>query len=129
MDDTPLGFVIEDEYREIKVSGETRIPIGVYKLKIREYMTPLTKKYRAKYSWFKYHIELQDVPNFKYVYLHIGNSTDDTDACQIIGRDASIQNGNFVNKYSTDMFKAFYESVYPALVSGVEVLYEIKGLR
>src|SRR5690606_2699229 len=49
------SFVIEDEYREVKVKGETRIPAGRYELKIRKQDTPLTLKYRKRYpEWFQY---------------------------------------------------------------------------
>ena len=31
-----LCFTLEDEAREVKVKGETRIPAGTYKLKLRK---------------------------------------------------------------------------------------------
>ena len=129
LDNKPIGYVTEDGFREKKVAGETRIPAGKYQLKIRAEMTPLTKKYRSRFPWFRYHIELQDVPDFSYVYIHIGNTKDDTEACQIIGRDGSVQNGEFVNKYSTDMFEEFYKTIYPALEGGVKIWYEVKDIK
>lgn len=124
-DDKPFGFVIEDEKRVVKVKGETRIPAGTYRLVLRKELTPLTKKYRKRFGWFEYHIELENVPDFKYVYVHVGNSADDTAACQVIGEDASIKDFNYINKYSVNMFKEFYQTVYPALKSGVEIMYEV----
>ena len=67
-----LSFVIEDEQRDVKVKGETRIPAGKYQVTFRKQLTLLTNKYRAKYTWFSYHLELVGVPNFSYVYIHIG---------------------------------------------------------
>lgn len=63
------AFTLEDEPREIKVKGETRIPSGLYLLKIRKEETPLTMKHRiayAKAGWktFKFHIEITNVAGF-----------------------------------------------------------------
>lgn len=125
VDNKPFGFVIEDEQREVKIKGETRILAGKYKLAIKKEKTPLTLKYQKKYDWFKYHIELLDVPNFSSIYIHIGNFEYDTDGCQIIGEQAYIAKGNFANKYSTKCFKRFYELVYPLLEKEEEIYYEI----
>jgi len=66
------AFTMEDEYRDVKVMGETRIPAGFYKLGLRQEDTPKTIQYRQKYSWFKKHIEVLNVKGFTGVYIHIG---------------------------------------------------------
>lgn len=85
IDNKPECFSLEDEYRKVKVKGDTRIPAGTYEIKFNESLTPLTKKYRGKYPWFTYHLEIQNVNNFKNVYIHIGNTDDHTDACVLVG--------------------------------------------
>ena len=121
-----FSFVIEDEQRDIKVKGETRIPAGKYKVEFRNELTPLTKKYRAKYPWFTYHLELIDVPNFKYVYIHIGNFESSTDACQVIGNKAGFDSNNhFRNFESVDNFRRLYLEVCEALDCGEDVWYRI----
>jgi hypothetical protein len=82
-------FTLEDEYREIKVKGETRIPAGIYKLDFRKADSPLTLKYRKKYDFFNYHLEVQNVPNFNYIYIHIGNYESQTDGCLLLGDTAT----------------------------------------
>jgi hypothetical protein len=119
------GFVIEDEPREFKVIGETRIPAGIYKVDFKYGVTPLTKEYREKFEWFTHHLEIKDVPNFSSVYIHIGNFEGDTDACQLVNRKAKIHEGNFAGEDSTSFFKEFYEIVSEALLQSDEVLYEI----
>lgn len=121
----PIGFVIEDEPRAVKVKGETRIPAGSYKFGIRKVDSPLTLRYRERFDWFKYHIELLDVPGFDYVYVHVGNDEGDTDACQVIGYNAHVRNFDYVNSQSVDMYKDFYDLVYPLLEKGNEVIYKI----
>ena len=121
------SFTLEDEYRDVKVSGETRIPAGFYKLGLRKDDTPLTLKYRAKYPWFKHHIEILNVKGFTGVYIHIGNSERDTDACLLLGDAAdnnSIGDGTITN--STVSFKRFYDIVYPHLLGGGVSTIEIR---
>ena len=121
-----FSFVIEDEEREVKVKGETRIPAGKYLVKFRKQLTPLTEKYRNKYFWFSYHLELQNVPNFKYVYIHIGNFESSTDACQVVGNKAGFDgNNHFRNFESVDNFKRLYLVVCEALESGESIWYEV----
>ena len=122
---SPIGFIIEDEPREKKVINETRIPAKSYKLKINYQETPLTLKYREKYAWFKNHIEIVGVENFTGVYIHIGNTEKDTAGCQVVGKLAAISEGEFINKESTALFQEFYLAVYPALVEGKTIYYNI----
>ena len=126
VDGKKFSFVIEDEQRGVKVKGETRILAGKYLVKFRKQLTPLTKKYRAKYPWFTYHLELTDIPNFKYVYIHIGNFESSTDACQIVGNKAGFDgNNHFRNFESVDNFRRLYLLVSEAIGNGGSVSYEI----
>jgi hypothetical protein len=110
------AYTLEDEYRDEKVMKETRIPSGTYQVDIQQADTPLTLKYRAKYPWFKKHLEVKNVPGFTGVYLHIGNFDADSAGCILVGDNADnniIGPGSISN--STASFKRFYESVYPHL--------------
>jgi hypothetical protein len=127
----PQYFIIEDEFRTIKVKGETRIPAGRYKLAICKIDTPLTLKHReqpAYKDWFKYHIEVTGVPNFTGIFIHIGNTEHDTEGCQLPNLQVKILNGEFVGSFSTDATKHFYSVVYPLLESGQEVYYNVKDI-
>ena len=111
------SYTIEDEYREVKVSGETRIPAGFYELGIKEIDTPLTLKYRKKFPWFKNHIEIKNVKGFTAVYLHIGNSDDDTAGCILLGDNADNNNlGHGSISNSTQAFQRFYGMLYDHLM-------------
>lgn len=95
---------------------ETRIPAGTYTLDIQKAETPLTLKYRAKYSWFINHLEIKNVPNFVGVYIHIGNFDADSAGCVLLGDNADnnvIGPGSITN--STQAFKRFYTQVYDLL--------------
>jgi hypothetical protein len=121
------AYTLEDESREVKVSGETRIPAGFYELVIHKQDTPLTLKYRAKYSWFKNHIEIKNVTGFEGVYIHIGNYDSNTEGCILLGDSVdnnSISEGMITN--STTAFKRFYDMVYTHLEAGNKAHIEIR---
>lgn len=110
------GYSLEDEYREDKISKETRIPAGKYEIVINPVDTPLTKKYQAKYNWFDKHLMLKDVPDFVGVYFHIGNTDADTAGCILLGDNAdnnTIGPGSISN--STQCFRRFYQELFPIL--------------
>ena len=108
------AHTLEDEPREVKVPGETRIPSGTYEIKERQVLSPLTKRYRKRFDWFKWHLELQDVPNFRYVYIHVGNDDEDTDACILVG----YQQASWQIWESTEAFRDLYFLVVGALQNG-----------
>ena len=124
------GYTLEDEYRDEKVMQETRIPAGVYTVDKQPIDTPLTKKYQAKYPWFKKHLEIKNVPGFVGVYFHIGNTDSDSAGCILLGDVASnnvIGDGSISN--STIAFKRFYQSVYDNLPVTLVVRDEKELLR
>ena len=65
---TFLAYTLEDEQRDVKVWGETRIPAGTYKLKLRT-EGGFHNRYKTKYaSMHKGMIWVQDVPGFEYIF-------------------------------------------------------------
>lgn len=124
VDDKFFSFGIEDEKREVKIKGETRIPAGQYELKINKEETPKTTKYRSLYAWFKYHLQIMNIPNFDKVYIHIGNDDGDSDGCYLAG-DSAITNllTNGSVGYSLNAFHRFYDLVYPILEKGIEKVH------
>lgn len=100
-----LSFhTLEDEHRTVKVAGETRIPFGVYELAFREELTPLTKVYRERHDFFKWHLELKNVPGFTGIYIHPLNNDDQTEGCIGIG----YQTGNWKIWESVKAYRDFY---------------------
>lgn len=108
--DDKFYTTLEDTFREEKVKGKTRIPAGRYEIKFREVESRLTKHYRNKYKWFKWHLELQNVPDFNYVYIHIGNFSKDTDGCILVGSGLNNASPDMILQ-STPAFKELYEII------------------
>jgi len=122
--------VLEDEKRNVKIKGETRIDAGEYFLGIRKEITPLTQKYLddKRLPFFERHIEVLNVPKFVGVYIHIGNTDDDTDGCILVGqKPVSLQEENKIID-SVKTYTAFYSIVYPKLEAGEKVKLIIKDI-
>lgn len=129
--ESPMCFVVEDGYRKVKVKGETRIPSGRYKLGIRKEETPLTVKSRLKPSysgWFRFFIEVLNVPEFEDVYFHIGNTDKDTEGCQLLNYSARLSCGSLAGSESQPAVKHFYERVYNRLLNAEDIFYNVIDL-
>jgi len=83
-------FTMEDQPNEPKIPGETRIPKGRYKIELRT-EGGMQARYAERFDWHKGMLWLRDVPDFTYVYIHLGNDDDDTDGCILVG-DGAISN-------------------------------------
>jgi len=123
-----IAHTLEDEQRMVKVKGETRIPAKLYELKFREEETPLTLKHREKYGpWFKYHIEVMNVFDFKGIYIHAGNTDEHTDGCILLGNTATTVPGQLqILANSLAAVERFYRLVSPKLNEGGKVWLEIQ---
>lgn len=112
-----FAYTLEDTARDEKVKGKTCIPAGEYPVLFREVVSPLTEDYRAKYDWFRWHMELKGVPGFKYVYIHIGNWATDTEGCILVGSGATDFPERMITN-STEAYKALYNRTSDAVRRG-----------
>lgn len=101
-------IVIEDGDRNPKVMHETRIPAGCYKLTKRQ----SGRHYNAYSVRFKHDftVMLNDVPNFSWIMIHIGNTIKHTSGCLLLNSGFTVdENGNFKGISSTKIYKQFYK--------------------
>lgn len=109
-------FSLEDEHRNVKIAGETRIPAGRYRLDLRT-EGGLTQKYAKRFPDFHQGmIWLRDVPNFKWVYIHVGNDDDDTDGCIVVGQNAATH-GMTIGR-SVPAYEKLYRYIVPHIIAG-----------
>tara|TARA_X000001036_G_scaffold415195_1_gene431094 strand:- start:150 stop:752 length:603 start_codon:yes stop_codon:yes gene_type:complete len=121
---TFLAYTLEDEQRDVKVWGETRIPAGTYKLKLRK-EGGFHTRYLAKYgdTFHKGMIWVQDVPGFEWILWHTGNTDEHTAGCLILGNTQTnnrIAKDGFIGS-SVDAYKFVYPRVAAAIDSGLDV--------
>ena len=120
---TFLAYTLEDEQRDVKVYGETRIPAGTYKLKLRT-VGGFHTRYENKYGDFhKGMIHVQDVPGFEFILWHTGNTDEHTAGCLILGNTQTnnrIAKDGFIGS-SVDAYKFVYPRVQSAIEAGLDV--------
>ena len=121
-------YTIEDESRTEKVFGETRIPEGEYEIGLRT-----VGGHHQRYSKYEFHkgmLHILDVPNFKYVLIHIGNNDDDTAGCILVGNTANNNKlGDGFVGHSTDAYIKMYKKVINAIDKKEKVIIKIKDLE
>tara|TARA_B100001250_G_scaffold367705_1_gene349928 strand:+ start:1166 stop:1657 length:492 start_codon:yes stop_codon:yes gene_type:complete len=130
-----LCYTLEDEKREDKVMAETRVPAGVYSIKLRD-EGGMTKRYAKKYG--DIHEGMLCVHNapdwkivtpnmtFQYVLIHVGNTDEHTAGCLIIGdtqENNILKKDGFIGK-SVQAYKRIYTYITKALLVGEEVSIE-----
>lgn len=114
VDGTFVCYGLEDEYREDKVSGETRIPAGTYRIKLRT-EGGYHEKYKSRFpDIHKGMLHIQDVPNFKWILIHCGNTDEDTAGCLLVGTEAVTEPGKMRVNQSSVAYKKFYPMVVDA---------------
>ena len=125
-----LAYTLEDEQRDDKVFGETRIPNGTYELGLRK-----VGGYHAKYSkrFDDIHIgmlHVLNVPNFEYILIHCGNTDEHTAGCLLVGdsqENNQITTNGFIGK-STQAYKRIYPRIASALERGEKVTITYKTI-
>ncbi len=112
-------FACEDEYRTKKVYGETRIPAGTYWIGLRK-EGGFHNRYAKKFGdWHRGMLHIQNVPNFEYILIHIGNTQKDTAGCICPGQAASLH--SMYVQASTAAYRELYPPVAAALEQGEDV--------
>lgn len=110
-------FGLEDEYREHKVAGETRIPAGEYNITLRT-VGGFNKRYSEKFpSFHRGMLWVRDVPNFEFILIHIGNTERNTAGCLLVGKNGNTS-GELTVGNSTGAYKKLYAKVIDAALAG-----------
>jgi len=115
-------FGLEDEFREDKVPGETRIPAGEYPLNVRK-VGGFHNRYSEKFpDMHKGMLQVMDVPDFEYILIHIGNTEENTDGCLLLGQSGMSGKLPMEVLSSTQAYKAFYPKVIAAAEKGNAII-------
>ena len=112
-------YTLEDAVRNVKIAKETAIPKGTYKVLLRsegEKHTHYSKLFGAAHHGMLW---LQNVNNFQWVYIHVGNSKADTEGCILVGMDAYGKDGRIGR--STNAYKELYTEMSKEILNGDNV--------
>jgi len=107
-------FGLEDEYREEKVVGETRIPAGIYRVTLRT-EGGFHNRYGRRFPDFHQGmLHIRDVPEFEWILIHCGNTDENTNGCLLVGSQAITTPGDMSITGSANAYRRFYPLVVSA---------------
>ena len=138
-DNSIKGFGVEDEKRDVKVFGETRIGAGTYLLSLtdshkfsKEYYRDENGNLMLAKDWnlakpevkaiFKFPHELitvNGVKNFDRILWHWGNTDIDTHGCYIVGSVFGKTKGRDGVLNSRKKYTEIYPLIFRAIKSGI----------
>ena len=106
-------YLLEDKIRSVKIPKQTAIPTGNYTLRLNTW-GGMNAEYRQKFpKLHKGMIEINGLPNFSFVYIHIGNTYKQTAGCPLCGFGFELVNGDYQVLRSKDA----YQMIYPKLLA------------
>lgn len=110
-----LSFTLEDEPREKKVKGETRIPAGTYPIALRTEGTHHARAL-ARYGpdFHKGMLWIRDVPGFEWILIHVGNTDADTEGCLLVGDGVT---SNVPKGGALQSSEQAYKRIYPPIAA------------
>lgn len=112
IDDIFQCYLLEDKIRDVKILKQTAIPKGNYTLRLNTW-GGMNAEYRQKFpKLHKGMIEINGLPNFSFVYIHIGNTYRQTAGCPLCGFGFEMVNGDYQILRSKDA----YQMIYPKLL-------------
>lgn len=114
-------WTLEDPVRPPgeKIPGNTAIPYGHYDIHLRP-EGGMHVRYAQRFpQMHRGMLWLQNVPNFEWVYMHIGNTVRDTEGCILVGLHVYDALGSQI-AYS----ESAYTRIYPRIAEAIEREWE-----
>lgn len=115
VDEQMICYGLEDGKHFPKIPGKTRIHAGAYKTILRK-VGGMHDRYLKRFGpeFHKGMLWLQDVPDFQYILIHIGNTVQDTEGCLLLGL------GRDETRMTVSASEAAYRKLYPMVVDVAE---------
>jgi hypothetical protein len=131
-DGAVIGMILDHNGRFVCYTLEgtkTLIPKGIYRV---EYRTEgsLNEKYRVKFKDFhKGMLWIRNIPNFEYVYLHIGNTTLDSRGCPLVGFGDNTDGSGKLAMSKVRSSISFSNNAYRYLYGIMSKIIDMEGLE
>lgn len=102
-------FGLEDGYKRKKVAGQTRIPAGKYNVSVRRF-GGFHDRYAHRFNAFhKGMLQIDNVPGFTDILIHVGNSHRDTAGCLLVGSGCNTGSVPMALNNSVDAYEKLYK--------------------
>ncbi len=118
---------LEHPRRVPKVPGITGIPAGEYIIKPRR-EGEMYQHYCERFKKDHPMLWLQNVPDFEYVYIHIGNFIRDSRACILVGSGYGYEKENYKIFNSAISYERLHDRVVQAWDAKEDVYIKITDL-
>ena len=118
-----LCYTLEDEKRNEKVKGETRIPAGTYSISLRKeggFHGTYSNRFKDIHRGMLW---VRDVPGFEFILIHCGNTDEHTAGCLLVGetQESNIKKADGWIGRSTQAYFDIYPRIASAIESGEDV--------
>lgn len=118
-------LALEDSVRDEKIPESTAIPAGQYNVQLRKAGGMHARYARLYPGLHRGMAQMMQVPNFEYVYIHIGNYFSDTAGCVLVGDYWKMKDGDYAVYGSTRTYLQLYVLMCKAWDNGEKVTVEI----
>ncbi len=102
-------YTLEDQFREVKVKGDTRIAAGTYPVELVH-----SPRFTPIYGHKMLHV--MNVPKFEGILIHPGNTEADTEGCLLVGKRI----GSLNSKRAVLDSKNAYREIYPLIAEAIQ---------
>lgn len=120
-----ICYGLEHLERPSKIMWKTAIPAGRYPIRLN-LVGSMNTSYRRQFP--KEHIgmlEIAGIPNYSYVYIHIGNYSTDTAGCLLVGDYYTKQGDDYAIFQSKVAYQRLYKTLIEALTRNEEVTIQV----
>lgn len=117
-------YTLEDQHRDVKVKGDTRIPAARYEVVLRReggFHMNYAKRFPDIHKGM---LHVTNVPNFQFILIHVGNDEGDTAGCLLVGL---TRVGKTIGQ-SVAAYKKIYPPIAKALLAGEKVFVTYNDL-
>lgn len=114
-------YTLEDEKRNVKVYGETRIWAGRYKIEPRKVGRIAAWLKKIFPNVVNYSLWIKNVPQFEYILIHPGTTDKDTYGCVLVGEDFDKFGDKHKLVNSRKAYLKLHKKISKALDKGEEV--------
>jgi hypothetical protein len=118
-------YALEDQPQEIKVAGETSIPPGRYEIKFRD-AGGMNDRYKGRFDDHVGMLHLQNVPSFRWIYIHPGNTDSHTEGCILVGFGTDIRTDHSLIR-SVEAYRQLYWLIKIAIFDKGEQVFITVG--
>lgn len=113
-----IAYGLEDSVREHKIPSQTAIPAGGYKLGLNQHGA-MNSRYKRDYpNLHRGMLEIKQIPNYSYVYIHKGNTHIHTAGCLLVGNSFVFVDGDYELRHSAKAYKMLYTLLLEAIQKG-----------